>query len=109
MNSKKIKSPTFRVYCIEIILNAIYYNPLLAFSLLEQANWTSGFFEYWFKNIDSFARVHDKKLCILVLCTIMEIPKEHLPASISSAGFHLFSGALQIFQTYPEALKCLCF
>ena len=104
-NEEKVKNAPFRVHCLEVIINALYYNPLLTLSILEQQNATLGFFSVWFKNLEHFTRVHDKKLSILTICVLLEIPVESLPESIKSGWMQLFDGLLKVFETYPEALE----
>lgn len=107
--NKKIKTAPYRVHCIEIVLNAIYYNPLMTLQLLEQASWTNRFFELWFTNIENFPRVHDKKLSILSLCALLEIPLDKLPPSLQTMWPPLFDALLKVFATYKSALDGLFF
>lgn len=101
----KIKSAPFRVHCIEVVVNSIYYNPILALQLLEHINWTGPFFEIWFNNLKSLHRVHDKKLTILAICSLLELPIESLPKSLAPMWTHLFEGMLTVFSSYSSALK----
>jgi hypothetical protein len=104
-NLKKIKTTAFRVHCIEIVLNALYYNPLVTVPLLERANWTLPFVTFWLQNLDSFRRVHDKKLSILTLCALLEMPAAQIPPSLQQLMPQLFDSVLKIFITYPAALE----
>lgn len=104
-NEEKIKSSPFRVHILEVIINAIYYNHHLTLSFLESHGATAAFFELWFKNIDDFTRVHDKKLCIVSIITLLQIPQESLPESIKYGWNQFFEVLLKIFENYPEALE----
>ncbi|KAJ3320443.1 hypothetical protein HDV06_005266 [Boothiomyces sp. JEL0866] len=97
---KKVKTVALRVHCIEVVLNAIYYNPTMTLGLLEHINWTTAFCEIWFKNIDHFHRVHDKKLSILALCTLLELPQNQL-GSLQNMWTHLFD-ARESMEGEPE-------
>lgn len=104
-DENKVKNPPLRVHTLEVVVNALFYNPLLTLSLLEQQGATLGFLGIWFKNLDHFSRVHDKKLTIATITALLEIPPENLPASIQGAWMQLFEGILKVFETYPAALE----
>ncbi|CEG80018.1 hypothetical protein RMATCC62417_14413 [Rhizopus microsporus] len=57
-----MKTTEFKVHCIEVVINCLYYNPVITLNLLEENNWTQGFFTLWFNTLSKFSRVHDKKL-----------------------------------------------
>jgi hypothetical protein len=105
VNLKKIKTPAFRVHVIEIVLNAVYYNAALTISLLERASWTTQFIGYWFRYLSEFKRVHDKKLSILTICTILEMPRDQIPHSVQVIWKDLMGAALTIFATLPAAIE----
>jgi hypothetical protein len=52
-----MKTTEFKVHCIEIVVNCIYYNPQLTISILEENQWTQGFFTTWFNTLDKFSRL----------------------------------------------------
>lgn len=77
----KVKS--YKIHLMEMIINAIYYNPILTLQVLEQKGWTNKFFSLWFGSMDTFTRVHDKKLCIVAIVALLGLSPEHIPASVS--------------------------
>jgi len=95
----------FLVTCYEVIINAIYYNPLLTLSFLEHINYTSTFFTKWFASLDKFKRVHDKKLCIVALLTLLEIPFENIPKTLQDGWNQIMFALINLFQTYPKAVE----
>ena len=72
---------------------------------MESHGATAAFFDLWFKSIDSFTRVHDKKLCIVTIITLLQIPYDSLPESIKFGWTQLFEVLLKVFEKYPEALE----
>ncbi len=68
---------------MEIVINAVYYNPAMTLHLLEAKGWTSRFFNLWFGSMDSFSRVHDKKLSIAAIVSLLSLPPDQVPPSIS--------------------------
>ncbi len=99
----KVKS--YRVYLMELIINATYYNPTLAVHLLESNGWTNKFFSLWFANIESFTRVHDKKLSIVAIVALLTLRVDQVPPSVLPGWPRLLQGIVRLFQTLPAAVK----
>ena len=47
----------------------------MTFQILEAAGATQHVFEQWFKCLDKLKRVHDKKVTILGLASILQVPE----------------------------------
>ncbi|KAI8822933.1 armadillo-type protein [Fimicolochytrium jonesii] len=102
----KAKKAPYRVRCLEVIINALYYNPGATLELLEQRNATTAFFMKWFTDLPEFRRVHDKKLCVLALSAVLELPVQQLPASLQGQAWtEMLNGVFKVFETLPVALK----
>ena len=99
------KVKTYRIHLMEMIINAIYYNPRIALQVLEQNGWTNKFFSIWFSNMDSFTRVHDKKLSIAAITSLLVLRAEDVPQSVQQGWPRLLQGIVRLFQTLPAALK----
>ncbi|KAI8976466.1 armadillo-type protein [Pilobolus umbonatus] len=100
-----MKTTEFRVHCIEVVVNCLYYNPALTLRLLEENNWTQGFFSLWFTTLPKFSRVHDKKLVIIALCSLLELPLESIPVSLQSGWPQILTCIVNVFQTLPKAME----
>ncbi|KAI8358296.1 armadillo-type protein [Mortierella sp. GBAus27b] len=98
-----IESTEFRVQATEVVMNALYYNAPETLRLLEENQWTQRFFEVWFTNLNKFSRVHDKKLSIFALCSILRVPVAQLPPTLQSAWPQVLTGILKNFQGLPVA------
>ncbi|PHH86294.1 hypothetical protein CDD83_10458 [Cordyceps sp. RAO-2017] len=59
---QEVKIKSYKIHLMEMVINSIYYNPMLALQVLENKGWTNRFFSLWFGSMPSFSRVHDKKL-----------------------------------------------
>lgn len=77
------KPKSYKIHLMEIVINAIYYNPILTLQVLESKGWTNKFFSLWFGSMDSFTRVHDKKLCIVAIVSLLGLGPDQIPASVS--------------------------
>lgn len=102
-NEHKVKS--YRTYLLELVINTLYYNPVIALQVLEAKQWTNKFFSLWFSNIDSFNRVHDKKLSILAITALLHLRGEQVPPSVQQGWPRLMQGAVKLFATLPAAIK----
>jgi importin-7 len=100
------KKPAHKVFLLEVVINAIYYNPVATLNYLEQSNFLEKFIQLWFNEADHFLRVHDKKLSILALMKIVELPSELLPPTLQNDQTlkYLMKAMLTFFQSLPEAM-----
>ncbi|KAI8335415.1 armadillo-type protein [Chlamydoabsidia padenii] len=103
--TNSMKTTEFKVNCIEVVINCLYYNPVLTLRLLEENQWTQGFFTLWFNTLDKFSRVHDKKLVIVALCALIELPMDHVPASLQAGWSQVLAVIVNVFKTLPKAIE----
>jgi importin-7 len=96
---------TYRIHLMEMVINAIYYNPMLTLTALEEGGWTNRFFSLWFSSMDMFRRVHDKKLCIVGIAALLNVAPEQIPPSVSVGWPRLLQAMVVLFKTLPQALK----
>ncbi|KAL9637334.1 MAG: hypothetical protein Q9164_002255 [Protoblastenia rupestris] len=102
-NEPKVKS--YRIHLMEMVINAVYYSPHIALHVLESNGWTNKFFSSWFSNIESFTRVHDKKLSIVAISSLLTLDASQVPSSVQLGWPRLMQGAVRLFQTLPAAMK----
>lgn len=105
LESGEAKTKAYRIHLIEMVINAIYYNPVLSLQFLESKGWTNKFFSAWFSNIDNFRRVHDKKLSIVAISSLLTLKAEDVPISVQQGWPRLLQGVTRLFQTLPAAMK----
>lgn len=124
LTSPEVKVKSYKIHLMEMVINAIYYNPLLSLQTLESNAWTNKFFGMWFSSIDSFTRVHDKKLSISAIVALLTLNADQVPVSVQqgwprllqvsclqqnlSCPLHeltLSKGIVRLFQTLPAAVK----
>ncbi|CAJ2503522.1 Uu.00g109160.m01.CDS01 [Anthostomella pinea] len=104
LNGHEVKVKSYKIHLMEMVINAIYYNPLLTLAVLETKGWTNKFFSLWFGNMDSFSRVHDKKLCIVAIASLLNLNPDQIPASVSTGWPRLLQGITSLFKTLPNAM-----
>jgi importin-7 len=105
LTSDEPKMKAYKTFLMEVVINAIYYNPRLAMHVLESNGWTNKFFSSWFANIDSFSRVHDKKLSIAAIVQLLTLRSNEIPVSVQQGWPRLLTGIVRLFQTLPAAVK----
>ncbi|KAK4188938.1 nonsense-mediated mRNA decay protein 5 [Podospora australis] len=105
LNGAEVTIKSYKIHLMEMVINAIYYNPILSLHILESQGWTNKFFSLWFGSMQSFSRVHDKKLCIMAIISLLGIPAEQVPASVAVGWPRLLQGITVLFNTLPAAMK----
>ncbi|KAJ2415222.1 Nonsense-mediated mRNA decay protein 5 [Coemansia sp. RSA 2524] len=100
-----IKTTPFLVHALEIVLNALHYNPVITLNVLEQYQWTEGIFTRLVQSTSKFSRVHDKKLLIFGLTAVLNIPAAQLPPSLQNGLPQLFEAVLHVFQSLGKAIE----
>ena len=106
-DEEEYKKPGYKVFLLEVIINAIYYNPVATSQYLEHTKFFTKFLQLWFEEAGHFLRVHDKNLSILALMKVVQLPPEHIPPSLQSQNAlqYLMKGLLTFFSSLPEAVK----
>ena len=68
------------------------------------------FFDRWFAAIsnDELPRVHDRKLSILALCALLELPPDSVPEPLRDGWHGIVGGILKIFKGLPKAIEGAC-
>ncbi|KAK7754581.1 Nonsense-mediated mRNA decay protein 5 [Diatrype stigma] len=105
LNGPEVKVKSYKIHLMEMVINAIYYNPLLTLAVLESKGWTNKFFSLWFGNMDHFSRVHDKKLCIVAIVSLLSLNADQVPSSVAQGWPRLLSGITILFKSLPNAMK----
>lgn len=101
-----ITTKSLLMHALEVVLNAIYYNPALSMDVLIKNRWSSDFFSEWFSRLLSFKRTHDKKLGLLAISAILSISlNEGVDSLLVQSSGQLVVGALTLFDSLPDAIR----
>ncbi|KAH6912647.1 armadillo-type protein [Coprinopsis sp. MPI-PUGE-AT-0042] len=107
----KTETSHLRLANLEVLINAVLYNPSASLMLMERASAGAArtFFDRWFASITAsdtkMPRVHDKKLSILTLAALMEMPAESVPEGLREGWPGIVGGALKLFKDLPKAIE----
>ncbi|KAI0688708.1 ARM repeat-containing protein [Cytidiella melzeri] len=101
---------SLRLANLEVLINCILYNPAAALHIMEsiQPGTSKLVFDKWFEAIESSSRlprVHDKKLCLVALCALLEMEPAAIPEPVREGWPHIVAGALQVFKDLPKAIE----
>ena len=98
-----------RLANLEVLINSVLYNPSAALHFMEvnKPGTARNFFDRWFAVItgDGLPRVHDKKLSILALCSLLEMPPDTVPEPLRDGWPGIVGGILKIFKGLPKAIE----
>ncbi|XP_026331867.1 importin-7 isoform X2 [Hyposmocoma kahamanoa] len=78
--TKKVKTTELRTMLLQVLIAILYCNPPLLFTILNKlqesvpnASITEHFIKQWIHDTDCFMGIHDRKLCVLGICTLLEM------------------------------------
>ncbi|XP_034232484.1 importin-7 isoform X4 [Thrips palmi] len=84
---REVKTSELRTMCLQVVIAALYYNPELLFQTMEKLQMqmsptesiTAHFVKQWIHDTDCFLGLHDRKLCVLGLCTLLSMGQNRPP------------------------------
>ncbi|XP_058126531.1 importin-7 [Anopheles ziemanni] len=107
--TREVKTSELRTMCLQVVIAAIYYNPTLLLDILEKipipvpdSSITAHFIRQWLHDYDCFLGIHDRKLCIIGLCTLLSMG-ERKPTVLSELPDKIIPTMLLIFDGLKRA------
>ncbi|KAJ9577132.1 hypothetical protein L9F63_006304, partial [Diploptera punctata] len=97
--------------CLQVVIAALYYNPQLLFETLEKLQLsvssptesiTSHFIKQWIHDTDCFLGLHDRKLCVLGLCTLLSSSGVR-PAAVNECASQIIPSLILLFDGLKRA------
>ncbi|KAL4091262.1 hypothetical protein QTP88_025979 [Uroleucon formosanum] len=107
---REIKSSELRAMCLQVIVAAIYYNPTLLFETLDKLQMSMStnesisahFIRQWLQDTDCFFGIHDRKLCVMGLLTLMALPPNR-PIAVNEHANQFVPSMLMLFDGLKRA------
>jgi len=93
--------PLTRIAIYQVLGSALYYNPQLELAELEKRGVTQQVFSQWIKDSEQMDRWLPRKLTVLGLTSILQLPASSFPPSVASSIHHLISVVVKM----TEAMK----
>jgi uncharacterized membrane protein YobD (UPF0266 family) len=107
---REIKSSELRAMCLQVIVAAIYYNPHLLFETLDKLQLSMStnesisahFIRQWLQDTDCFFGIHDRKLCVMGLLTLMALSPNR-PIAVNEHANQIVPSMLMLFDGLNRA------
>ncbi|XP_047082224.1 importin beta-like SAD2 [Lolium rigidum] len=105
---RRAEKPYLKCLLLQVIANALYYNPSLALAILHKLGVATEIFNLWFGMLKevkksgiraNFRREHDKKVCCLGLTSLIGLPVDHIPAEVLD---RIFKATLELLAAYKD-------
>uniref|UniRef100_A0A7N9AMZ5 Importin 8 n=1 Tax=Mastacembelus armatus TaxID=205130 RepID=A0A7N9AMZ5_9TELE len=97
-----VKSSELRTMCLQVAIAALYYNPALLIHTLDNMHFphnpqpiTAHFINQWMNDTEFFLGLHDRKMCIIGLSVLMELPTR--PAALEVVAPQIVPSILLLF------------
>ncbi|BDA47636.1 Importin-7 [Coccomyxa sp. Obi] len=96
---------------VNVVANALYYNPVLALQQLQAQGRTQAFFTTWFQMIFAvrkaggakhFRRQYDKKVNTLGMAAVLTVPDDSLPAEVAAGLPQLMAGLIKLLTSLKQ-------
>ena len=94
------KVPNLRKWSVTVILDAIFYNPMLALQVLESQGATNAFFTSAIQLLPKFKRPHDCKVSIVAFLSVLSLPTESLPDTVRAGLQHVMRALIAVSYTH---------
>nr|GLL41506.1 importin beta-like SAD2 [Ipomoea trifida] len=104
------ETPYLKCLLIQVIADALYYNPSFTLSILQKLGVATEIFSLWFHMLQqtkksgaraNFKREHEKKVCCLGLTSLLSLPADQLPTAALEG---IFKAILELLVAYKEQL-----
>uniref|UniRef100_A0A3P9IEQ1 Importin 8 n=1 Tax=Oryzias latipes TaxID=8090 RepID=A0A3P9IEQ1_ORYLA len=97
-----VKSNELRTMCLQVAIAALYYNPALLVHTMDNMQLpnspqpvTTHFINQWMNDTEFFLGLHDRKMCIIGLSVLMELPSR--PAALQAVAGQIVPSILLLF------------
>ncbi|KAM0731269.1 Importin-7 [Formica fusca] len=108
---REVKTSELRTMCLQVVIAALYYNPALCLQTMDrlQGNFdqsteplASRFIKQWINDTDCFLGLHDRKLCVLGLCTLISMGPAR-PAAVNECATQIIPSLILLFEGLKRA------
>ncbi|XP_030570286.1 importin-7 [Drosophila novamexicana] len=108
--TREVQSSELRTMCLQVVIAALYYNPQLLLSILDKMSQpnnepiSSHFIKQWLHDTDCFLGIHDRKLCVLGLCTLISLG-DAKPQVLSEVAGKIVPSLILLFDGLKRAYE----
>ncbi|NXC81256.1 IPO7 protein, partial [Cercotrichas coryphoeus] len=109
--TREVKTSELRTMCLQVAIAALYYNPHLLLNTLENLRFpnnvepvTNHFITQWLNDVDCFLGLHDRKMCVLGLCALIDL--EQIPQVLNQVAGQILPAFILLFNGLKRAYAC---
>ena len=110
--TKEVKTDDLKTICMQVVIAAMYYNPEMLFDILNklqppnsEPSLINHFINQWMQDTHCFLGLHDRKMCVLGLCTLINLNANSRPGIVNEIAPQIIPSALLLFDGLKEAYK----
>jgi hypothetical protein len=110
--TKEVKSDDLRTMCLQVVIASLFYNCDLLFQILNKMqppnsnqSLVNHFISQWIQDTHCFLGLHDRKMCVLGLCTLMALNVNQRPSVLNEIATQIVPSVLLLFDGLKEAYK----
>lgn len=109
--TREVKTSELRTMCLQVVIAALYYNPGLCLDAMNRLQGTLGqstepiashFIKQWIHDTDCFLGLHDRKLCVLGLCTLISMGPAR-PTAVNECSGQVIPSLILLFDGLKRA------
>ncbi|MBN3288989.1 IPO7 protein, partial [Polypterus senegalus] len=108
---REVKTSELRTMCLQVAIAALYYSPPLLLNTLENLRFpnntepiTNHFISQWLNDVDCFLGLHDRKMCVLGLCALIDL--EQRPQVLNQVAGQLLPATILLFNGLKRCETC---
>ncbi|KAH0951493.1 hypothetical protein HN011_002965 [Eciton burchellii] len=109
---REVKTSELRTMCLQVVIAALYYNPALCLETMDRLQGNqfeqpaeplaSRFIKQWINDTDCFLGLHDRKLCVLGLCTLISMGPAR-PTAVNECATQIIPSLILLFDGLKRA------
>jgi len=108
--AREIKSSELRTMCLQVLIAGLHYNPPLMLEILNSfqppdsnLSIVDQFVKQWLFDVDCFLGLHDRKMCIIGLTTLMGMHGR--PVVMHEVGQQVVPSCISLFDELQKAYE----
>lgn len=109
--TREVKTSELRTMCLQVVIAALYYNPQLLLETLNKIPLPNSndsilahFIKQWLHDTDCFLGIHDRKLFVVGLCTLITLGNNK-PQVLSEVSDKIVPSLILIFDGLKRAYE----
>ncbi|PVD34212.1 hypothetical protein C0Q70_05478 [Pomacea canaliculata] len=110
--TREVQTSELRTMCLQVVIAALYTRPQLLLDTLTamhipnvQGSILAQFLKQWLHDADCFLGLHDRKLSVLGLCSLLTMTNSR-PPELTSMASEMLPALLVLFQGLKRAYAC---